>query len=369
MKKITIVLVAIIMLASCGSDKKAKLESLKKKKAEIELEIQKLELALAGSDSTKSNSKIVTVNEIAPTEFNHYIELQGKVDGEENVIATSKGAGVITNIFAKEGQAVRKGQILAELDMQILKQSLVELKSQLDFATNLFNKQKALWDQKIGSEVQFLSAKNQKEGLENRMATLNDQLDLMRIKSPINGTIEEIPVKIGQSIAPGMIAFRVVNFSKVKVMVDVSESYASKVRLGDEAVISFPDFGEEIRAKVSFASRYINPSNRSFQVEIRLNPGKLEFRANMLAVVKINDYVQKDAIVIPVNLIQKGLNDEYVLVAIQKGKETIAVRKKVTVGMTYAGNTEIKSGLVAGDKIIVSGFQNINDGDIIQVSQ
>lgn len=369
MKKITIVFVALVVLASCSSgDKKAKLEKLKKQKSELELQIKMLETELAGTDSSKT-TRMVNVAELMPTEFNHYIELQGKVDGEENVIATSKGAGVITNIFVKEGQSVKKGQILAELDMQVLKQSAAELKAQLDFATNLYNKQKALWDQKIGSEVQYLSAKNQKESLENRMATLNDQIDLMRIKSPINGTIEEIPVKIGQSIAPGMIAFRVVNFSQVKVLVDVSETYASKVRNGDEAVVAFPDFNEEVKAKVTFASRFINPSNRSFQVEIRLNPGKFEFRANMIAIVKINDYVAKDAVVVPVNVIQKGLSEDYVLVAVNKGKEWVAERKKVVAGSVYNGMVEITSGLKHGDKIITAGFQNINDGDIITIGK
>ncbi|MEI6348909.1 MAG: efflux RND transporter periplasmic adaptor subunit [Bacteroidota bacterium] len=368
MKKMIIMFIAVTFLVSCGSgDKKAKLDKLKKQKSEIELEIKTLEAEVLGSDSTKKNTNIVSVTELIPTEFNHYVELQGRVDGEDNVIATSKGAGVITAIFVKEGQSVKKGQVLAELDMQVLNQTMSELKAQLDFATNLYNKQKNLWDQKIGSEVQYLSAKNQKESLENKMATFSDQIDLMRIKSPINGTIEEIPVKIGQSIAPGMIAFRVVNFSKVKVLVDVSETYASKVRTGDEAIVSFPDFNEEIATKVSFASRYINPSNRSFQVEIRLNPGKMEFRANMIAVVKINDYVAKNSVVVPVNVVQKGLSDDFVLVAVKKGSTTVAEKRKITLGLTYGGNAEVKSGLKHGEKILVSGFQNVNDGDLITV--
>lgn len=368
MKKIMIMFIAATLLVSCSSgDKKAKLEKLKKQKSEIELQIKKLEAELQGADSSKKNSSMVTVSELAPADFKHYIELQGRVDGEENVIATSKGAGVITAIFVKEGQAVKKGQVLAELDIQVLKQTMAELRTQLDFATNMYNKQKALWDQKIGSEVQYLSAKNQKESLENKIATFSDQIDLMRIKSPINGTIEEIPIKVGQSIAPGMIAFRVVNFSKVKVLVDVSETYASKVRLGDNALVSFPDLNQEMEAKVSFASRFINPTNRSFQVEIRLNPGKMEFRANMIAVVKINDYVAKDAVVVPVNVVQKGMADDYILVAVAKGKEMKAEKRKVTLGQTYGGIAEVKSGLKHGDKILITGFQNVNDGDIITV--
>ena len=368
MKKIMILFIAATVLVSCNSgDNKAKLEKLKKQKTEIESQIKILEAELAKTDTTKKKSTMVSIAELLPTEFNHYIELQGKIDGEDNVIATSKGAGVITAIYVKEGQMVKKGQVLADLDMQVLNQTMAELKTQLDFATNLYNKQKALWDQKIGSEVQYLSAKNQKESLENKIATFSDQIDLMRIKSPINGSIEEIPVKVGQSIAPGMIAFRVVNFSKVKVLVDVSETYASKVKTGDEAIISFPDFNEEMKAKVSFASRFINPSNRSFQVEIRLNPGKLEFRANMIAVVKINDYLVKNAIVVPVNVVQKGMSEDFVMVAVAKGKEMVAEKRKVVIGLTYGGNAEVKSGLKQGDKILVTGFQNVNDGDIISV--
>ncbi len=369
MKKIIFIAIITSIAISCSNgDKNSELAKLKKQKQEIDIKIKQLESELSAGDSVK-NMKQVGIMEIEPTEFNHFIELQGKIDGEENVIATSKNVGVITQIYVQDGQSVSKGQVLAELDMQVLKQTLSEVNTQLAFATNIYDKQKALWDQKIGSEVQYLTAKNQKESIENKIATLKDQLDMMRIKSPINGTIEEVSIKIGQSMAPGMVAFRVVNFSKVKVMLDVSEAYASKIKTGDEALVVFPDFEQEVNAKVSFASRFINPSNRSFQVEIRLNPGKLEFRANMIAIVKINDYTVKDALVVPVNVVQKGLNENYILIAVEKDKKNYVEKRKIKVGLTYNGLTEILEGIKKGDKVITSGFQNVNEGDIVFISK
>jgi membrane fusion protein (multidrug efflux system) len=235
-----IVMIALVILSSCNEDKLTKLQNMKADYEKLGNKIIDLENELKQegvSTDTKHLTKL-TYLEIQKSVFNHYIEVQGKIDGEDNVIATSKAVGVITKIFVKEGDNVKKGQILAEIDAGFLLPTLEEIKSQLAFATELYNKQKELWDQKIGSEVQYLSAKNNKESLENRIRTVSEQIEMYKIIAPISGTIEEAPLKIGQNIAPGMIAFRVINFNRVKVVSEVSEAYAVKIKKGNPVKVS-----------------------------------------------------------------------------------------------------------------------------------
>ena len=215
--------------------------------------------------------------------------------------------GVVKTIYVKAGQTVKKDQVLADINADVLYQSLAEVQQQLQFATDLFNKQKSLWDKRIGSEIQFLTAKNNKESMEKRERTLKDQIDMYKIKSPINGTVEDLPLKIGQNIAPGFTAVRVINFSTIKAIAEVAETYSSKVKLNDDVLIYFPDLNKEIPSKLSFASKFINNVNRTFVVESRFSPNGDNISANMIAVVKINDYSNQAAIVIPINIIQNSM--------------------------------------------------------------
>ena len=246
-------------------------------------------------------------------------------------------------------------------------QTLEELKTQIDFASNIYNKQKSLWDQKIGSEVQYLTAKNNKESLENKLKTLQEQINMMKITSPIDGTIEEMPIKIGQSMAPGIPAFRVVNFSKVKIMAEVAEAYSAKVSKGDSVLVSFPDINLEIKDKISFASKYINPINRTFSIEIKFNSGKNPIRANMVTVIKIADYNSPNAIIIPVNLVQSDNTGSYVYVSETINGKLVAKKRMVKQGMNYNGIVEILDGLKVGDKIITTGYQDLEEGQTIKI--
>jgi RND family efflux transporter MFP subunit len=371
MKKLIIILGIIISVAACKSDdKKNEINKLIKERDALTEKITKLQKEYdALNPDTTAKIDLVEISEIKTQEFNHYVEVQGKVDGEDNIYVAPKMSGIITSVFVKEGDAVKKGQILAQIDDAMIRQSLDELQTQITFATNIFNKQKNLWDKKIGSEVQYLTAKNNKESLENKMKTLKEQMDMSKITAPITGTIEEVGIKVGQiaTPAPNMPAFRMVNFSKVKVTAEVAEAYSSKVRKGDNVIINFPDFNEEINTTISFSSKYINPTNRTFTIESRLNAGKLEFRANMIALVKINDYKKKDAIVIPVNIIQKDATGEYVYVSKENGKLKIAKKCIIKSGQNYNGYVEVIDGLKIGDNIIVTGYQNLEDGETIKL--
>ena len=374
MKTLTqaIIFVALVVFAvACGSsvDKKAELAKLQKQHDELAVKIKKLESELQiGDSTTKTKVTSVSVTEAKAQEFNHYLEVQGKVDGEDNIAVSAQMAGAITAVFVKEGDAVRKGQTLAQIDNSVMQQQIASTKQQLEFATNLYNKQKALWDKQIGSEVQYLTAKNNKENLEKALATLNDQLEMTRIKSPINGSVEEVNLKVGQMASPGLPAVRVVNFSTVKVVAEIAEAYAPKIKPGNKVIVFFPDFNTEVNSTIRFTSKYINPVNRTFVSEVRLGPSNVQYRANMMAVVRINDYHNPSAFTIPVTLVRETSEGKYIYVAKQENGKLVARRLPVTVGSTYNGLAEITAGITTGDKIITTGFNSLIDGELIQAN-
>jgi membrane fusion protein, multidrug efflux system len=371
MNKNLFLILLVIVAVACNkpADKKAELAKLKKEHDAISLKITALESELQINDSTSVNKVTsVAVTEAKPSEFNHFLEVQGKVDGEDNIAVSAQMAGSITAVFVKEGDAVRKGQVMAQIDNSVLQQQVDNMKQQLAFVTNLFTKQKALWDKQIGSEVQYLTAKNNKENLEKNLAALNDQMEMTRIKSPINGSVEEVNLRVGQLASPGLPAIRVVNFSSVKVVAEIAEAYAPKVKPGNKVIVFFPDFNTEVISQVRFTSKYINPVNRTFQSEVRLGPSKVEYRANMMAVVKINDYRNPSAFAVPVMLIRETQAGKYIYVAKEEKGKLVARRLPVTVGNTYNGLAEITKGITAGEKIITTGFNSLIDGELIQVN-
>ena len=368
----TVILTTLtIVLYACGSgsDKHAELEKLKKEQATLKEKITALEAEIAQSDTSKNDekSKLVAIKEMKPETFKHYIEIQAKVDGDEDVIVSPESMGNITSLQVQAGDRVVKGQLLATIDDRMIRQGVAEAQTQLDLATQVFNRQKNLWDQKIGSEIQFLQAKTNKEALEKRVASLQEQLEMTRIKSPINGTVDQVDIKIGQAVAPGMPAFRVVNLNALKVTGEVAESFISKVNRGNETIISIPDMGKEINTKLDYAGRAINTPNRTFNVEVRLSPKDGELHPNMVAVMKIVDYSAASTFVVPIAAIQKSSDGEYVFVAVQEGGRLVAKRKKVSAGMIYNGMIEVREGLAEGDQVVTAGFQSIIEGDPIRL--
>jgi len=370
MKKLIYASLVLGLITSCSSgDKKTKLEKLKKQSVELIDQIKKLEgeIALEG-DTTMSNAKIkdVSVKPIAFETFKHYIDVQGRVEGDENVTISGKMAGTVDRILVNEGDEVREGQILAELENSVLKQSFEELKSALGFATDVYEKQKNLWDQKIGTEMQFLSAKNNKESLEKKLSTLNEQMELSKIKSPINGVIDAVDIKIGQSLMPGMPAIRVVNLNKLKAKADISETYASKVKKGNDVVIYFPDLDKEVSSKIVYTAKVINNTTRTFSAEAELDAQNQDYRPNMIAVLKVVDYQKDSSVVIPLNYIQSSGTSKYVyMVGNRNGKE-IATRRDITVGQIYNGRAEILNGLSLKDKLITTGHLDLTEGMLIK---
>ncbi len=362
MKKLTY-LIAIAFLAACTkpTDKKTELAELKKQRTAIEEKILKLEATVGNSDTTASKARDIAVYEVAVTNFKNYLEVQGKIDAEENVQVNAEVPGVVTNVFVKVGQNVSKGQVLAQLDDMVLRQSIAELQTQLELATSLFNRQKNLWDQKIGTEVQFINAKTMKEAAERRITTVRSQISMYKIKAPISGTIDEMDLKVGQAVMPGLSSIRVINANKLKVKALVAETYIGRVKQGGAVNVIFPDVPDSLKTKIAFASKTINQASRSFEIEINL-PSNKKYRPNMLAVLKIVDYQNSKALVIPINAIQKAENGDYVFVANNGKAEKIAIK----TGKTYAGKVEVLTGLKIGDNVIVTGNQDINEGDTVK---
>jgi RND family efflux transporter MFP subunit len=291
--------------------------------------------------------------------------VQGTVDGDQNIAVSPQMAGIVTAVYVKEGTPVKKGQVLAELDALVMKQSLEEVNTQLALANSIFEKQSALWEKKIGSEVQYLQAKNSKESLEQRASTIKEQLKLAQVVSPIGGTVESVPLRVGQMASPGMptSTIRVINMSVAKITADVAETYATRIKNGNPAIVNFPDLGKDIETKLNFTSRFIDPTNRTFKVECKISTRDVELRANMIAYIKIKDYTNENAYCLPVNYVQSNQDGKFLYIAKQSGNDWFVEKRMIKTGMDYDGNIEILEGITAGENIITSGFQNLNAGE------
>lgn len=366
MKKYISITILSALLVACGApDKKAELEKLRKQKSEIETKIASLEEEIAKTDTSKSNEKVTEILAVSltPQIFKTYIEIQGKVDADENVSLSTGIPGTITKINVKVGEEVSKGQILAETDANTILQQMSDLQINLDLSKQVLEKQENLWSQKIGTEIQYLQAKATKESLEKKMSTLQEQLRMTKIVSPINGTVDGVNIKIGQVVAPGLPAISVINFSNLKVKADVAESYASRIKNGDEVQILFPDTKDSVTSKVHYASRAINALTRTFSVEVLLDNNK-EYHPNMVAKLKINDYQSaKPQITLPVKFIQRGTEESYVFVS----ENGIVVKKVIKTAREYNGLVEVIDGLKEGDLLITGGYDLVNEGDKVAV--
>lgn len=359
-----LIFIGIFFLAACGgktTDKKTELETLKKERVAINSKIAALE-AEVGTAKTEE-TKTVSILEVQESTFSNFLEVQGRIDAEDNVQVSPQAQGVVTAVYASIGQNVGRGQVLAQIDDQVLKQNISELQTQLTLATTLFQRQKNLWDQKIGTEVQYINARTQKEAAERRISTLRSQINMYKIKAPISGTIDAMDMKVGSVASPGMSSIRIINASKLKAKAQVAESYAGRVSQGDNVQVILPDLPDTINTKISFASKTIDPVSRSFNVEIKL-PANNRYRPNMLSILKIVDYKNDKALIIPVSAIQKAENGDYLFIS----ENSKAKRVNVQTGKISEGKAEILSGIKVGDKVVVAGTDGLSEGDIVKAN-
>lgn len=365
-----VVLLSIMVLASCGGkpateDPVAKMAALKAQKSAIEAQIADLQKQLESSGLVEKNLRMVGLAEIKTSTFRHFIDLQGRVDADESVTATSQIPGALKRVHVDNGDYVKKGQLIAEIEDAVIQKSKAELEGQLAVAEDLYNRQKTLWDQNIGSEVQYIQAKNNKESLERSISTLRENIAMTKIYAPTSGTVDMVMLKEGQAIAPGVPLCNILNLNKLKIVGAVTEAYAAKVKRGDQVQVYFPDLAKEIKTTVTYVSKSINQTNRTFVVECALGAG--DYRANQIAVMQIVDYQNPKAVTIPVNLIQTGEEGDYIMAVEKTSEDKKAVVKKISIrqGQNYNGYVEILSGLKEGDFVISTGFQDVNTGEMV----
>lgn len=365
-KNYTLLLFACsIIFISCGGKEEESVTTLKTKQAELKTQLAEIAAKIAKLEGDSAGKFVlVEAKAITPAIFKSYISVQGQVDAEENVTISSEVPGTVTKINVKVGDNVTKGQVLAETDARYLQQSIADLQISADLVNQLFEKQKTLWDQKIGTEVQYLQAKTNKESMEKKMSSLQEQVRMSKIISPIDGVVDAVDIKLGQATAPGAPAIRVINLTNLKLKADLAESFASKVHKGDEVMIKFPDSNDTLTSTIYYSSRAISALNRTFGIEILLN-GKGEYHPNQIANISINDYKSAIPVVsVPLSYIQKDLKGaRYVLVA--DGKK--AAKRSVVLGKEYNGRAEIKEGLTEKDLLITEGYEGLNDGDAIKL--
>ncbi|WP_019988746.1 efflux RND transporter periplasmic adaptor subunit [Rudanella lutea] len=370
MKSYYILSALVFTLAACGEKKddlqtkREELAKLKSEQADLNTRIRGLESELAKLDPKKKEAarvKDVVVEPIATTTFRRYVELQGTIDAKNNVQVSPKSGGTVLAVNVVEGSAVRAGQTLARLDDQVLRTSVEEVRTQLSLANTVFEKQSNLWKQQIGTEIQYLQAKNNKEALERRLATLQSQLSQSNVTAPISGVVDKVFAKVGTMGAPGMPMFQIVNLAQLKVVAKVADTYAGSVRKGDEVIVRFPDVNKELRTRINFVSTTVDPLSRTFTIEAPL-PSDNALKPNMLAQVKINDVNKSNTVVINQNLIQNTETGQLVYVAVNEGGKKVAKSRKITTGQSYGGQIEIVAGLQPGDQLVTKGYQELTDG-------
>lgn len=384
MKKILYISLLGLLITSCGGDSKTAsvdkaieskdLATIKASRAEIQkqydaigAELAKLDLAIAELDTLKK-SALVTTAIVNDTIFTHYIDIQGNVDTKQNLIIYPEYSGVLTQVYVKSGQKVNKGQILARIDDGGLSNQLAQMETQATLAKTTFERQKNLWDKKIGSEIQFLQAKTNYEAQMKAVAQMRAQLGKTIVKAPFSGVIDEVITEKGQVVGPGQQLMRIVNLSDMYVSANVPESFIGKIKNGAIVDVEVKSTGKTYKGKVRQIGNYINPNNRNFSIEVAVPNSDNLLRPNQVAVLKIEDYKKPNAILVPESIVTENAVGEKIIYTVDtSGKETKAIKKTIVVGLTSGANIEVKSGLNKGEQIIIEGARSVQNGDIVEI--
>ncbi|MEN8250163.1 MAG: efflux RND transporter periplasmic adaptor subunit [Bacteroidota bacterium] len=370
---ITILLISIVFIAC---DKTDNIETKRKELSEAKDELFKLkekiskiekELVELGDVETNTSLSLVSTIKVNKEPFYHKVDIRGEVQSNNNVLISPETPSVVKRILVSEGQKVSEGQLLIVQDDEVLKKSIRELESGLELAVIIFEKQKKLWEQKIGTEVQYLTAKNGKESLELKLATTKSQLSKTRIRAPFDGVVDLIDIRVGEMAQPGFPVVRLVSNSNVYINADVSESYIGKFKEGQEVEIYFPSTDKIINSSIRTIGQVINLNNRTFELEVSI-PDNIQVKPNMIAVLTLADYQNQDAISVPTRIIQTDRMGKYVYKVQEEEGKTVVKRVDVTPGMTYDNATEITSGLEGSELLVLKGGLGLADGAAVNVS-
>ncbi len=382
MKRYFIALAALSLIAaSCGeakkdkagnlNDKKAELQKLKDQQGKLTDQITTLEKEVGKLDTNAAaKPKLVAVAAIDPMAFNHFIDLQGKVDATNiSYVSPPNGqGGVVKALYIREGQNVSKGQVIARLDDVMIRNQTAPLQVQLSAAEDTYKRTKNLFDQGVGTYQNVLNAQTQVETLRRNIGVINQQAALMVVKAPNSGVVDKLNLRVGEILSamqtPDAAQIRIVNTGNLKITTLVPENYLGKVGVGTTLEVSFPGTDKKLTTKVAVAGRTIEATSRSFQIEAPI-PSDPSFKPNQIALVKIRDYTAGNAITIPLNVLQNDEQGKYVMVAAKEGAKTIARKRRVTVGELYGDRLEIKNGLQSGEVIVTEGYQDLYEGQPI----
>lgn len=383
MKKLFSLIILTVIITSCGGDSKSvesiietnDLDKIREKRSEIiseqteiHLKLNQIDAAITKLDTLK-NFPLVTAFQVKQTHFNHFLELQGSVATKKNIILYPEFSGLLTTINVEEGQQVTKGKILGTIDDGGLSQQLAQMEVQLNLAKTTYERQNRLWEQKIGSEIEYLQAKANYEGMQNAVNQMQSQVAKTAIRAPFSGIIDDVITDQGTVVSAGMTQIiRLVNLDEMYIKAEVPESYLSSISKGKIVEIFFPVLGESHTAEVSQVSNYINPGNRTFSIMINIPNKNKNIKPNLTAKVKINDYSSADAILIPQSIIsENAMGEQYIYITKKNGESDEATASKVMIktGRTQGDFVEITEGVSNGDIIVNEGARSVKDGQSV----
>lgn len=385
MKKHILLALLTIVITSCGGDTEGKsvetllesgtIEELQAKRESLKQEVSlkngqltQIEKTLENKNPHTKKEVLVTTMTIRDTVFNHFVEIQGNVQTKQNVLIYPEYQGTLSTVLVREGQRVSKGQALARIDDGGLASQVAQVEAQAALAKTTFERQQRLWDQKIGSEMQYLQAKTQYEATQNSVNQIKSQLGKTTVRAPFSGVIDQVITDQGTVVAPGAALFRIVNLDDMYVAAEVPESFLPTITKGKKVKVEFPVLGETIDATVRQTSNYIKPSNRSFAIEVGVSNKDGKVKPNLTARLSINDYTSENAMLIPLNVINENAEGEqYVYTALVQEGETVAKQQIITTGKSQGSLIEVLSGVATGDKIIVEGARSVKDNQPIKM--
>ncbi len=373
-KLLTILFISGLLAYGCGSsqaagDKLAELEAKKAQLAELQDEIETLESELieSGELTVQVNKVLVSAIKVEPQSFTHKVEVRGGIESKKNVTLMAESMGRIVDIKISEGDRVNKGQSLVQLDASVLRNNIAEVETGLELAIEVYQRQERLWEQNIGTEIQYLQAKNNKESLESKLATLKSQLRLYTITAPFSGVVDLIPVKEGEMAQPGLPVVRMVNPKSMYISAEVSESFLGKFNVGDVVEIYIPSLDKDMKSSISAVGQVINPENRTFKLDIDLPTSSGELKANQVVVLTLVDYENETAYTLPTKLIQSDSRGQYVYQIVNTDGITMATKARVKAGVSYNNETEIVDGLEMGQMIAFQGYRELSEGAIVDL--
>jgi membrane fusion protein (multidrug efflux system) len=385
MKKVLLILITAITVVSCGGEDKKSIEAIiasndadniHKLRSELVTQQQdinaKLVLLDAKLDALNPEKKVPLITSFTAVSetFNHFLELQGSVETKQNIVLMPEMNGILSQVYVKKGQKVNKGELLARIDDGGMSQQLAQMQIQADLAKTTFERQERLWEQKIGSEIQYLQAKSTYESQQKVVSQMQLQLAKSSVRAPFSGIIDDIIADQGSVVSPGQTPlFRIVNLSDMYIETDVPETYISSITIGKKVLVSFPVLGKNLEAQVRQAGNFINPNNRTFKVEIAVPNKDNAIKPNLTARLRINDYTNEKALLIPQSIISENAEGEQYIYILKDKKDNLALAQRIIIktGKTQGNVIEVLEGLKDGDEIINEGARSVNDGQTVKV--